>query len=150
VQPSESVLEVGFGPGVGIAFLAKSASAGWVAGIDPSAEMVEQARARNARAIGAGRVELRQGAVKRLPFENATFDKALAINSMQVWSDAVGGLREIHRVLKPGGRVVLGFTRHSGQAKAGVTAMLTAAGFAGAHVVDDLDGGDFCALAVKS
>jgi ubiquinone/menaquinone biosynthesis C-methylase UbiE len=150
VQPSERVLEVGFGPGVGIELLARSAAAGWVAGIDPSAEMVEQARARNAHAIGAGRVALRQGSVERLPFENSTFDKAVAINSMQVWSDAVGGLREIHRVLKPGGSVVLSFTRHSGQAQEGVTETLTAAGFAGAHVVDDLDGGDFCALAVKS
>jgi ubiquinone/menaquinone biosynthesis C-methylase UbiE len=150
VQPSERVLEVGFGPGVGIALLARSASAGWVAGIDPSAEMVGQARARNADAIGAGRVELRQGSVERLPFENATFDKAMAINSMQVWSDAVGGLREIHRVLKPGGRVVLGFTRYAGQVKEGVTETLTAAGFAGAHMVDDLEREDFCALAVKS
>ena len=64
VQPRESVLEVGFGPGVGIALLARAASAGWVAGIDSSAEMVEQAKARNAHAIGAGRVALRHGAVE--------------------------------------------------------------------------------------
>ena len=149
VQPSDRVLEVGFGPGVGIELLASSASSGWVAGIDPSEEMVKQARVRNANAIGAGRIDLRRRSVESLPFENSSFDKALAINSMQVWSDAVVGLQEIQRVLKPGGRLVLGFTRHSGQAKEGLTETLTAAGFAGPRVVDDMDRGEFCALAVK-
>lgn len=51
VQPSDKVLEIGFGLGVGIKLLASSASSGWVAGIDPSEEMVEQARARNANAL---------------------------------------------------------------------------------------------------
>ena len=40
VGPDENVLEVGFGPGVGIQLLAKRAAAGYVAGIDPSVEMV--------------------------------------------------------------------------------------------------------------
>jgi SAM-dependent methyltransferase len=147
VRPQDRVLEVGFGPGVGIQLLARAAASGWVAGIDLSEEMVEQAEARNAKAIAAGKVELRRGAVERLPFEHATFDKALAINSMQVWPDAVAGLREIRRVLKPGGSVALGFTRWSGQARERVAEALTAAGFTGAHVMDIDDG--FCALAVN-
>jgi ubiquinone/menaquinone biosynthesis C-methylase UbiE len=148
VQLHDSVLEIGFGPGVGIELLANMLSSGRVAGVDASAEMVEQARVRNAEAMKTGRVELRRGSVETLPFEHETFDKALAINSMQVWPDAVAGLREIRRVMKPGGRVALGFTRHSGQSKEGLTDVLTAAGFAGAHVVD-IDR-DFCALATKS
>jgi ubiquinone/menaquinone biosynthesis C-methylase UbiE len=55
VGPYDSVLEVGFGPGVIIQHLSKLASVGHVAGVDPSQAMVEQARARNAAAIkGAG------------------------------------------------------------------------------------------------
>lgn len=148
VQPHDSVLEIGFGPGVGIELVASMLSSGRVAGVDASAEMVEQARVRNAEALKTGRVKLRRGSVETLPFEHETFDKALAINSMQVWPDAVAGLREIRRVMKPGGRMALGFTRHSGQSKEGLTDMLTAAGFAGAYVVD-IDR-DFCALATKS
>jgi ubiquinone/menaquinone biosynthesis C-methylase UbiE len=110
--------------------------------------MVEQAKVRNTEAIQRGRVELRRGSVESLPFERETFDKALAINSMQVWPDAVAGLREARRMLKPGGRVALGFTNHSGQPKGGLTAVLTAAGFADVHVVD-IDQ-DFCALAVAA
>ena len=61
VTPNDSVLEVGFGPGVIIQRLSELATAGHVAGIDPSREMVEQARARNATAIQSGRVDLRHG-----------------------------------------------------------------------------------------
>lgn len=101
VQPSDQILEVGFGPGVGIQLLAKSAWSGRVVGVDHSEEMVEQATVRNAKAIEAGRVDLREGSVERLPFEDATFDSVLAVNSMQVWPDAGAGLREIRRVMKP-------------------------------------------------
>jgi ubiquinone/menaquinone biosynthesis C-methylase UbiE len=143
--PDDRVLEIGFGPGAIIRRL--SSSAAHVAGIDPSAEMVAQARARNAAAIQSGRVDLRCGSVESLPFDDDSFDKALAINSMQVWPDPVGGLREIRRVMKPGGTVALGFTRHSGQPKEGLTEALTAAGFAQARVVETDDW--FCALARK-
>lgn len=148
VQPSDRILEIGFGPGVGIQLLASSVSSGWVAGVDPSEEMVEQARVRNANHLGTSRVDLLRGSVASLPFENASFDKALAVNSMHVWPDAIAGLAEIRRVLKPGGRIVLGFTRHSGQAKEGLAEALTAAGFANACVVDK--DGDFCAIATNA
>ena len=110
VRASEKILEVGFGPGVGIELLAAAAPLGQVAGIDPSREMVVQARARNAAAISAGRVNLRQGTVENMPFEDDSFDTVLAINSMQVWPNRMAGLREIWRVLTVGGRVALAFT----------------------------------------
>ena len=147
IQPHDRVLEVGFGPGVGIELLARSVSGGYVVGVDPSEGMVEQATARNVKAIESGRVDLRYGSVERLPFEDNTFNKALAINSMQVWPDAVAGLREMRRVMKPGGRIALGFTPYSGQPKSGLPEMLTAAAFTEAHVVETELG--FCALAIK-
>jgi ubiquinone/menaquinone biosynthesis C-methylase UbiE len=51
VQPSDKVLEIGFGPGVAIHLLTSSASAEYVAGVDPSKEMVAQATIRNKKAI---------------------------------------------------------------------------------------------------
>src|ERR671919_2659341 len=77
IQPNDSVLEIGFGPGVSIALLARSVSRGYVAGVDPSEEMVQQAKARNVKAMESGRVDLRQGSVESLPFEDYTFNKAL-------------------------------------------------------------------------
>jgi ubiquinone/menaquinone biosynthesis C-methylase UbiE len=147
VQPAQRVLEIGFGPGVAIALLAQAAPGVRIAGIDVSTEMVEQARARNAAAIRAGAVDLRHGTVERLPFADAAFDLALAINSMQVWPDVDAGLRALRRVLRPGGRVALAFTPRSGQPRAGVTARLEAAGFENARLAE-LRGG-FCAMARK-
>src|SRR3977135_4089392 len=138
IQRNDKVLEVGFGPGVGIRLLA--GSAGHVAGVDPSREMVEQATARNANVIQSGRVDLRHGSVESLPFENNTFDKALAINSMQIWPDAVGGLQEMRRVMRSGGRAALGFTPYSGQPESGLNATLTAAGFTQARVMESDEG----------
>jgi ubiquinone/menaquinone biosynthesis C-methylase UbiE len=146
VEPSDRVLEVGFGPGVAIELLARGA-AQHVAGVDPSMEMVEQATARNAAVFASGNVELRQGSVDRLPFADATFDKALAINSMQVWPDVVAGLRELRRVLAPSGRIALGFTPYSGQPRTGVVETLAAARVAKAHLVESETA--FCALATK-
>jgi ubiquinone/menaquinone biosynthesis C-methylase UbiE len=147
VGPNDSVLEVGFGPGVTIQRLSKLAAEGHVAGIDQSREMVEQARARNTTALQSGHVDLRFGAVESLPFDGNSFDKALATNSMQVWADAVAGLREIWRVMKPGGKIALGFTAYSGQPNRGFEATLIAAGFTKAQVVET--GKAFCVLATK-
>jgi ubiquinone/menaquinone biosynthesis C-methylase UbiE len=147
IQPNDRILEVGFGPGVGIELLARSVSGGYVAGVDPSEEMVEQAKARNVKAIEGGRIDLRYGSVESLPFEGSTFDKALAVNSMQVWPDAVAGLRDMRRVMKPGGRIALGFTPYSGQSKNGLPEMLIAAAFTEVHIVETALG--FCALAIK-
>jgi ubiquinone/menaquinone biosynthesis C-methylase UbiE len=145
VGPNDSVLEVGFGPGVLIQRL--SQQAGHVAGIDPSGVMVGQARARNRSAARSGRVDQRHGSVESLSFDDDTFDKALAINSMQVWPDAVAGLRQIRRVLRPGGRIALGFTPYAGQPREGLTATLAAAGLTDAHLVECDKG--FCALATR-
>ena len=147
IKPKDKVLEVGFGPGVVIGRLAKLASSGHVAGIDPSTEMVAQARARNSKAIRESRVDLGLGSVESLPFDEESFDKALTINSMQVWPRALAGLQEIHRVMKPGGRIALGFTQHSGQPNEGVADVLLAAGFAEAHTVEAEKG--YCVLAIK-
>jgi ubiquinone/menaquinone biosynthesis C-methylase UbiE len=147
IGPCDSVLEVGFGPGVIIQRLSKLAAAGHIAGIDPSQEMVAQARARNATAIKNGRVDLRRGSVEHLPFDDNAFDKALAINSMQVWPDSAVGLREMRRVIKPSGRVALGFTPYSGQQNQGLTQTLTAAGLTKATVVEKDRW--FCVLALK-
>src|SRR5215469_11596698 len=143
----DKVLEVGFGPGVGIQLLLERVTRGWVAGVDQSQEMVRQAAARNANALRNRRVDLRYGSVERLPFADETFDKAFAINSMQVWPDARAGLQEIRRVLKTGGTVALCFTVNSGQSKDGIAESLAMVGFVQERMVDQAK--LFCAIATK-
>jgi ubiquinone/menaquinone biosynthesis C-methylase UbiE len=78
---------------------------------------------------------LQRGSVERLPFANETFDKALAINSMQIWPDPVAALRQMQLMLKTGGTIALAFTPYSGQSKEGLTELVTAAGFTDAHML---------------
>ncbi len=107
VQPDDHLLEIGFGPGIAVEAVAQRAPTGLVAGVDFSATMVALARQRNAAAIRAGRVDLRQGDAAHLPFADAAFDQAYSIHSIYFWSNPALALREIHRVLKRGGRLIL-------------------------------------------
>ena len=140
-------MEIGFGPGVGIELLAQAALDGYVFGIDPSKDMLDQAAARNTRAIESGQVDLRLGSAEALPFKDNGFDKAMAINSWHMWPDAIAGLRELRRVMKPGGRIACGFTTNSGQRKDGLIEKFGAAGFTNMRVAEADQ--DFCVLAVK-
>jgi ubiquinone/menaquinone biosynthesis C-methylase UbiE len=107
VKPEDQILEVGFGPGLAIEWAAARAMRGFVAGVDLSGVMVAQATARNKQAIQAGRVELKQGTVLNLPYPDARFDKVFAVNNFHIWPDQERALREIHRVLKEGGLLLL-------------------------------------------
>jgi ubiquinone/menaquinone biosynthesis C-methylase UbiE len=129
INPSDSVLEVGSGPGVGLELAAARAYEGRAVGVDPSDTMLEMARRRNYTLIEAGRVELYHSRVERLPFENAMFDKAMAMNSLHLWPDRVAGLMEIRRTLKAGGRIAIAFTRFSHASAAWFEKDLVQAGF---------------------
>ncbi len=113
VGPSDSVLEVGSGPGLGLELAAARAHEGRVVGVDPSETMLEMAQRRNRGQIEAGRVELRRSTVDQLPFDDATFDKAMTMNSLHLWRDPVAGLMEMRRTLRPGGRIAVAITRFS-------------------------------------
>lgn len=102
-----TILDVGCGGGRTIDKLATMASAGRVSGIDISSQSVAVARKTNARWIAAGRVDIQQAAVSKLPFTDAQFDLATAVETHYYWPDPVADLREILRVLKPGGRICL-------------------------------------------
>lgn len=107
IANGERVLEIGFGPGRAIESVVRTCPGAQVAGIDHSATMLAMASARNRAAIARGQVALTRGSVAQLPFSAACFDKVYSINCIYFWPDAVAGLREIHRVLKPGGRVAI-------------------------------------------
>src|SRR5262245_31617235 len=82
IQPTDRVLEIGFGPGLAIREASLKAVDGVVCGVDHSELMVRQASKRNAAAISAGRVDLRVGSAEELPDFGAQFDKIYAVNSM--------------------------------------------------------------------
>lgn len=108
LAPDDHVLEIGFGHGKTIELMATQVASGLVAGIDHSMTMVTQAAKRNEAAIKAGRVELQQGSVSNIPYEYARFNKVVAVNNYQFWPNPELDLTEIQRVMRPGGRLVLG------------------------------------------
>jgi ubiquinone/menaquinone biosynthesis C-methylase UbiE len=107
LQLEDAVLEVGCGAGVGIEQAAEIAALGKVCGIEASEGLLAAARARNADAIEGGYVELRQGLASGLPWPDATFDKALAVNSPRDWPQPVVNLSEIRRVMRTGGKLAV-------------------------------------------
>ena len=80
---------------------------GKVHGIDYSEESVAASRRYNAQAIRAGRVEIHLADVEKLPFPDNTFDLVTGVETHFWWPDIAAVLREIRRVLKPGGALVL-------------------------------------------
>lgn len=107
IRPQHRVLEIGFGPGVALAWAAERARHGHVAGIDHSERMLRMAARRNAAAIAAGRVELYLASVETMPVFVQRFDKAYAVNVHQFWSDAEAMLACIAAVLRPGATLAL-------------------------------------------
>jgi len=107
IQPTDSVLEIGYGPGDAIARLAERVPQGAVCGIDISHTMQRLASRRNRTLVRAGRVQLYEAGAESIPFPAASFERVVAINNFHIWDDRAAGLSEIHRVLKPGGLILL-------------------------------------------
>nr|CEL18258.1 Methyltransferase [Kibdelosporangium sp. MJ126-NF4] len=107
VQPTDRVIELGCGPGVAVAALAARATRGLVVGVDHSQVVIGQARRRNRAAVRAGRVCLVHTPVERLAISDGPFDAALAVNTVGMWPEPTARLRDIARLLRPGGRIAV-------------------------------------------
>jgi ubiquinone/menaquinone biosynthesis C-methylase UbiE len=107
--PTDTVLDLGTGHGWSFGLLTRYALGGTVIGIDPSAVMVRRARQRNKMAIATGRVRVERAASPALPFADASIDKAMTVHTVYFWDSVAERFTAIARVLKPGGRFVIGF-----------------------------------------
>lgn len=85
-------------------------------GIDPSQVLCDVAMRHNRRASAAGRVCIERAGVNETPAADDSFDKTLSVHTIYFWPDLHTGLHEIHRVLRPGGRLLLAFHSSKNQA----------------------------------
>jgi SAM-dependent methyltransferase len=106
--PAKSrVLEVGFGNGKLIGEMLLAAPDVAYTGIEVSSAMMLEAKRHNRALIEQGRVELHLESLESLPFPDATFDRAITINTIYFWPDQVRALAEIRRSLRSTGLLVV-------------------------------------------
>ncbi len=100
VTAGTDVLDIGCGSGLALSLAARRGA--YVSGIDISPALLAVARRRVPDA------DLRDGGLDRLPFAAKSFDAVLAVNALQFAADPRAALNEVHRVLRPGGRLAIG------------------------------------------
>ena len=110
LRPGQQVLDVGCGPGALTRRLVAALGADAVAAVDPSAPFVAAVQER------CPGVDVRRAAAEDLPFDDDTFDLALAQLVVHFMQDPVAGLREMARVTRPGGAVLASVWDHAGDA----------------------------------
>ena len=107
LQDAHCVLDIGFGGGLALKLMLDQVHGGRVYGVDPAGSMVTRARRRFAKPIREGRLKLLEGDVQELPFPPKTFDRVCTVNTIYFWADPEGAFREIRRVLKDDGDLVV-------------------------------------------
>ncbi|MGH1439426.1 MAG: class I SAM-dependent methyltransferase [Cellvibrionaceae bacterium] len=164
LKSRDHILEIGFGPGALIHDMAKTINDGKIEGIDFSETMLKKASSVNKAHITSGKVALHKGDCSSLPFENNYFDKLCSVNTLYFWENPAANLKEILRVVKPAGKVVIGFRDaeqmanfdiskdiFSTYSKEQVVSLLSEAGFSNV-VIKEKEGipvTSYCAIATK-
>ncbi len=101
------ILDVGCGGGKAVQELARISSSGKIYGIDYSEAMVKLARKINKKFVENGHIEITKGFVSSLPYPDCVFDFVTAFESYYFWPDLINDLKEIMRVMKPGGSLLM-------------------------------------------
>jgi ubiquinone/menaquinone biosynthesis C-methylase UbiE len=144
IADGDRVLEVGFGHGKTLATAAASTPTATFAGIDVSADAVRVASRRCRNEIAAGRMELQLGDARALPWADASFAKAFTVHTIYFWSDPIACLRELRRVVRPGGRLIVGFCERSPEVEAAFPPAIYHL-YSGDEVIEMLRGAGFVA-----
>ena len=111
IEPHSTVLDIGCGGGGAVKLLATKVSKGKAYGIDHSLDMVNLSRKVNRRFIEGGCVEIDHGSVSCLPYSDDMFDLVTAFETIEFWPNLSKDLKEVKRVLKPGGELLV-MNRH--------------------------------------
>ena len=107
LEVGETVLDLGSGAGIDVFLAAKKVGeSGLVIGVDMTEDMVAKGR-RLAEQHGFGNVEFRLGYIEHLPVDSGTVDVVISNCVINLTPDKLASFREVHRVLKPGGRILI-------------------------------------------
>jgi len=107
ISSNDVILDVGCGGGKTLGQLAQLAPLGKVFGIDISPDMVKYSKEVNKELIAQNRVKVVEGSVEKMSFPDDYFDLVTAVETYFFWSNFRDAVREIRRVIKPGGKLLL-------------------------------------------
>lgn len=107
IEPHYTILDVGCGGGRTLCKLAGVAAQGKAYGVDHSEESVATSKRTNAHWIAMDCVEVQHGSVSQLPFPEGMFDLVTAIETHFWWPNLPTDMREVFRVLKSGGKLII-------------------------------------------
>jgi ubiquinone/menaquinone biosynthesis C-methylase UbiE len=107
IEKHYAVLDLGCGGGRTVSKLAAIATQGKVCGVDYSKESVVVAKRTNKHWIAMGRVDIVEGSVSQLPFSANVFDLVTAVETHFWWPDLGADMREVLRVLRPAGKLIV-------------------------------------------
>ena len=108
-KPTDTLLEVGFGPGVTFKKVADNLTSGFIAGIDHSEEMFKQAANRNKKNIDTNKAKLECGAIWDLKYPDDHFDIIFGSNVHFFWEHPEEEFKKLGSLLKSGGRLLMVF-----------------------------------------
>lgn len=109
LEPGQTAADIGFGGGVGLPPLLERVGAhGHVYGIDLSQTMLRMARRRFKGDVANGRLTLERGDLGDLPLPDDSLDTLITVNTVYFLTDLDRATAELARVLRPGGRAVVG------------------------------------------
>ena len=106
-QSTEMILDIGCGGGVAVKMLSQHTPEGRVYGIDYSKTAIECAENENCKKISEGKVVISRESVEKLSFADESFDKVFSIESYYFWPNLAENMKEVYRVIKPGGKFIL-------------------------------------------
>ncbi len=107
IRADDRILDIGCGGGMTVKRLCGMVDSGHVTGVDYSDVAVAASAQLNEAEIAAGKADILSASVEALPFAENTFDKAVTVESFYFWPDQAENLKEVLRVLKPGGALLI-------------------------------------------
>ena len=168
IRTNDTILDVGCGGGATLKKLASIAHEGRVHGIDYASGSVAASQVNNRQLIAEGRIRIERATVSHLPFSADQFDLVTAVETQYYWPDLPADMREILRVLKPGGKLVIIAETYKGAFLDWVEgplmrlllrssrlspddqrSLFDTAGYTGVQVIADPRKGWICAVATK-
>lgn len=164
IEPNYYILDVGCGGGNALSKMSKMAPEGKLCGIDYSEVSVKESKKKNKDDIKSGKIEITQGSVSSLPYDENSFDLVTGIETYYFWPNPIEDLREVKRTLKPNGLILLIFEARSDEnpeiwkdyrdivdmhipSETGIKEELEKAGFS--DIITDTNGDWLCAVGKK-